>query len=51
VVSRIDGRSTGELDQDGPWSKLEGPVGTKLELDVRSSGIDRRVMLSLRDIL
>lgn len=50
-VLSLDGKSADALGDDEYWSKLEGPVGRKLEVDLRSSEVGRHVTLELRDLL
>jgi len=50
-ILSLDGKSADVLGDDGLWSKLEGPIGRKLEIDLRSSGVARHVSLELRDLL
>ena len=51
VVSRIDGQGPDALSQEQLWSKLEGAVGARLELQMATPGNVRFVTVILRDIL
>ena len=52
TVLRIDGGTADVVDAEALWGKLEGPLGTKVHLRLRSSaGAERDEVLTLRDLL
>lgn len=51
VLTGIDGKPAGAFDRATLRALLKGPLGTKLQLDVRTAGTERHVTLTLRDVL
>ena len=51
VVTHVDGLTADMLGPEELASRLTGPVGARIELQVHAVGGDRPVVLSLRDLL
>jgi hypothetical protein len=51
VILSIDGKNPSMLDRSALRAAMTRPVGTAVELLVRSDGVDRKVVITLREVL